>query len=58
MPWNEDCYPPAMERLPPPVRAKAIELANALLAEGREYGQVAARLRQMADALSAQGGNS
>jgi len=37
-PWNEDYYPPAMARLPPPVRAKAIEIANALLAEGREEG--------------------
>jgi len=37
-PWNEDYYPPAMEGLPPPVRAKAIEIANALLEQGREEG--------------------
>jgi uncharacterized protein YdaT len=38
MPWNEDYYPPAMANLPPAVRQKAIEIANALLAEGSEEG--------------------
>jgi len=38
MPWNEDDYPPAMERLHPLVRRKAIDIANALLDEGREEG--------------------
>ena len=33
MPWNESYYPPAMSHLHPLVRAKAIEIANALLAE-------------------------
>jgi uncharacterized protein YdaT len=38
MPWNEDYYPPAMEHLPQPVRSKAIDIANALLAEGHDEG--------------------
>ena len=36
MPWDESYYPRSMERLPPAVRAKAIEIANALLGEGHE----------------------
>ena len=39
MPWSEDRYPPAMAHLPPVVRAKAIEIANALLAEGMDEGK-------------------
>ena len=38
MPWNEFYYPPAMAHLPELVRAKAIEIANALLEEGYEEG--------------------
>ncbi|MBE7420782.1 MAG: hypothetical protein HS106_01305 [Ideonella sp.] len=38
MPWNEARHPPSMARLAPPVRAKAIEIANALLAEGMDEG--------------------
>lgn len=38
MPWNELSYPRSMEDLPPIVRSKAIEIANALLAEGYEEG--------------------
>jgi len=38
VPWNESYYPPSMTRLPPAVRAKAIEIANALLESGREEG--------------------
>jgi uncharacterized protein YdaT len=39
MPWSADRFPPAMARLPLVVRAKAIEIANALLAAGYEEGQ-------------------
>jgi hypothetical protein len=39
MPWTFERYPPAMQRLPPEVRGKAIEIANAMLAEGYEEGQ-------------------
>jgi len=39
MPWTLERYPPAMRRLPLAVRAKAIEIANALLADGHEEGQ-------------------
>jgi uncharacterized protein YdaT len=38
MPWSEERYPPAMESLPEAVRAKAIDIANALLAEGHDDG--------------------
>jgi uncharacterized protein YdaT len=38
MPWDETRYPASMKRLPALVRAKAIEVANALLAEGYDEG--------------------
>ena len=38
VPWNESYYPRSMKRLSPAVRAKAIEIANALLESGREEG--------------------
>ncbi|KVW83145.1 hypothetical protein [Burkholderia cepacia] len=38
MPWNDERYPPSMRNLPPPVRGKAIEIANALLRQGRAEG--------------------
>lgn len=37
-PWDEHYYPRAMQHLPTLVRAKAIEIANALLAEGHDEG--------------------
>ena len=39
MPWDADYYPVSMKNLPPAVRAKAIEIANALLEAGRPEGQ-------------------
>ena len=39
MPWNEQHYPVAMKRLTPVTRMKAIEIANALLAEGMDEGK-------------------
>jgi uncharacterized protein YdaT len=38
MPWTERDFPPAMNRLDPVTRAKAIEIANALLREGHDEG--------------------
>ena len=38
MPWDNHDYPRAMRHLPLLVRAKAIEIANALLAEGHDEG--------------------
>ncbi len=38
MPWSEDYYPRSMNHLPDHVRRKAIDIANALLAEGMEEG--------------------
>ena len=34
MPWDETYYSRSMWNLPPEVRSKAIEIANALLEEG------------------------
>lgn len=39
MPWNAAYYPVSMKNLPPAVRLKAIEIANALLEAGRPEGQ-------------------
>jgi uncharacterized protein YdaT len=39
MPWTAQRYPASMSHLPRAVRAKAIEIANALLAEGMEEGK-------------------
>jgi len=39
MPWDETRYPTSMSRLPPHVRRKAIEIANALVQEGYEEGK-------------------
>lgn len=39
MPWTSDRYPKSMQHLPAAVRAKAIEIANALLEEGMEEGK-------------------
>jgi uncharacterized protein YdaT len=39
MPWDETYYPRSMRKLPPKVRLKAIEIADALLEEGHEEGK-------------------
>jgi uncharacterized protein YdaT len=39
MPWNQFHYHASMKNLAPGVRGKAIEIANALLAEGMEEGR-------------------
>jgi len=39
MPWSEDRFPVSMRHLSVQVRRKAIEIANALLAEGMEEGR-------------------
>lgn len=39
MPWNSSDYPRSMSRLSEAVRAKAIEIANALLEEGYDEGR-------------------
>ena len=38
MPWSAWNYPPAMDKLDPVVRSKAIQIANALLDEGYDDG--------------------
>lgn len=52
MPWSAEHYPLAMRSLPPLVRLKAIDIANALLAEGMDEGRAIriaiARARQWA----------
>jgi len=39
MPWSSDEFPASMSNLSPQVREKAIEIANALLAEGMGEGK-------------------
>ena len=39
MPWAETYYPRSMRNLPPEVRLKAIEIANALLEESYDEGK-------------------
>jgi uncharacterized protein YdaT len=39
MPWSSDDFPASMSHLTPQVREKAIEIANALLAEGMDEGR-------------------
>ena len=39
MPWSFERYPPAMRGLPPAVRLKAIEIANAVLAQDLDEGK-------------------
>jgi uncharacterized protein YdaT len=38
MPWDADRYPTSMRGLAPVVRDKAVEIANALLAQGMDEG--------------------
>ncbi len=53
MPWTETRYPASMKGLPPEVRGKAVEIANALLAEGYDEGRAIriaiAKARQWAE---------
>ena len=39
MPWNSGYFPHSMVNLPAVTREKAIEIANALLAQGYEEGR-------------------
>jgi uncharacterized protein YdaT len=39
MPWNNENFPPSMRHLSEPARLKAIEIANALLAEDMDEGR-------------------
>lgn len=39
MPWNDAYFPVSMKNLPPRVRAKAIDIANALLESGHAEGR-------------------
>lgn len=49
MPWTQDDYPPSLKNLTPQVRNKAIEIANALLKEGREEGRAIAIATEKAE---------
>jgi uncharacterized protein YdaT len=39
MPWNSEYFPASMRHLSEPARHKAVEIANALLAEGMDEGE-------------------
>jgi uncharacterized protein YdaT len=60
VPWDAGYYPASMKNLPPLVRAKAIEIANALLETGHPEGQAIrigiAKARDWARARQAQEG--
>ncbi|HEY9224779.1 MAG TPA: hypothetical protein VIP27_11575 [Variovorax sp.] len=59
MPWTPDRYPASMRRLPPEIRLKAIEIANALLEAGYDDGKAIrigiAKSRQWASHANARG---
>jgi uncharacterized protein YdaT len=42
MPWYNGDYPPSMKNMDSRTRAKAVEIANALLADGHEEGKAIA----------------
>jgi uncharacterized protein YdaT len=39
MPWDDDFFPTSMRHLSVEARRKAVEIANALLAEGMDEGK-------------------
>jgi uncharacterized protein YdaT len=39
MPWSSEAFPPSMRQLSEAARDKAIEMANALLAQGTDEGK-------------------
>lgn len=51
MPWTKKDYPPAMKNLPVKVRNKAVEIANAILEEGKidEGGVIAISISKAKD---------
>ncbi|PJJ07547.1 hypothetical protein CLU83_0721 [Flavobacterium sp. 1] len=53
MPWTKKDYPPAMKNLPVKVRNKAVEIANAILEEGKmdEGGVIAISISKAKDAV-------
>jgi len=48
MPWTLQRYPVSMRHLPESTRSKAIEIANALLAEGMDEGRAIRIAREWA----------
>jgi uncharacterized protein YdaT len=54
MPWTKKDYPPAMKNLPVKVRNKAIEIANAILEEGKldEGAAIATGISKAKDAVA------
>ena len=59
MPWNSSYYPISMKNLPPVLREKAIDIANALLEEGMDEGKAIriaiAKAKEWADGHLAKG---
>lgn len=55
MPWTKKDYPPAMKNLPVKVRNKAVEIANAILEEGKldEGNAIAIGISKAKDAAEA-----
>ena len=63
MPWDESYFPQSMRNLPPLLREKAVEIANALLAQGYDEGKsirigIAQAKRWAAHGMSQRPGNA
>ena len=60
MPWTKKDYPDAMKNLPAPVRHKAIEIANAILEEGKqdEGSAIAIAISKAKEWVAEHGGKS
>lgn len=55
MPWSKRDYPPSYKNQPIKIRHKAIEIANAILAEGTEEGiAIATGLKKAREYYSAE----
>lgn len=53
MPWYNGDYPPSYKNQPVKLRNKAVEIANALLAEGMEEGRaIATGLKRAREAFA------
>lgn len=50
MPWTDSNYPQSLKNFMAPVRRKAIDIANALLSDGREEGSAIAIATSQAEA--------
>jgi uncharacterized protein YdaT len=56
MPWPKGEYPPSYKNLPVPLREKAVEIANAILAESGDEGiAIATGLKRAREVMKKEG---